>query len=104
VPLSAAGGAAAGLAPGSRVDVVASTGEGAAGRSAVVVADAEVLAVSAEAATAGVEMPTGSALLRVSSRAALRLTSALNFARDVRLLVRPAGERPGAAAGSPPPP
>jgi hypothetical protein len=70
-----------------------------------VVADAEVLAVSAEAATAGVEVPgTGSALLRVSSRAALRLTSSLNFARDVRLLVRPAGERPGGAAGSPPPP
>jgi Flp pilus assembly protein CpaB len=94
VPLAAAGGAAAGLAPGSRVDVVASTGEGAGGRSAVVVADAEVLAVGA----VGPDAPTpdgASALLRVSSSAALRLTHALDFARDVRLLVRPAGERIG---------
>ena len=41
VPLSAAGVA---LGPGARVDVVASTGEGLAGRTEVVVADAEVLA------------------------------------------------------------
>ena len=93
VPLSAAGGAAAGLAPGSRVDVAASSGEGAAARTAVVVSDAEVLAVGAEAAGA-VGTDGGSALLRVSARGALRLTSALNFARDVRLLVRPLGDAP----------
>ena len=94
VPLSAAGGAAAGLAPGSRVDVAASTGEGPAARTAIVVSDAEVLAVGAGADAAGVGGEAGSALLRVSARGALRLTSALNFARDVRLLVRPAGEAP----------
>ena len=44
VPLSAAGGG--GLVPGARVDVVASTGEGLAGSTAVVVGDAEVLAVA----------------------------------------------------------
>jgi Flp pilus assembly protein CpaB len=92
VPLAAAGGAAAALVPGSRVDVVASTGEGAGGRSAVVVADAEVIAVGAgtQADVSGAD--SGSALLRVSARDALRLASALNFARDVRLLVRPVGE------------
>jgi Flp pilus assembly protein CpaB len=91
VPLAAAGAAAAAILPGSRVDAVASTGEGPAGRSEVVVADAEVLAVGA--APEGLEtVEPGSVLLRVSARAALRLTEALNFAREVRLLVRPAAE------------
>jgi Flp pilus assembly protein CpaB len=96
VPLSAAGGAAAGLAPGSRVDVAASVGEGTGGRTTVVVSDAEVLAVGVgvDGAPAGVGTDAGAALLRVSAPAALRLTSALNFARDVRLLVRPVGAGP----------
>ena len=93
VPLSAAGGAAAGLAPGSRVDVAASSGEGAAARTAVVVSDAEVLAVGADPG-GGVGTEGASALLRVSAGGALRLTSALNFARDVRLLVRPLADSP----------
>ena len=96
VPVSAAGGAA-GLLPGARVDVVASTGEGPAGRTAVVVADAEVLAVSDPATSADVGA-AGEALLRVSSPQALRVTAALNFAREVRLLLRP-GDEVGPAAG-----
>lgn len=91
VPLSAAGGSAAGLSGGARVDVVASTGEGLTGTTTLVVADAEVLAVAAAAAGGGLES-SGEALLRVSSRQALRITAALNFAREVRLLVRPADE------------
>ncbi|WP_217913091.1 Flp pilus assembly protein CpaB [Miltoncostaea marina] len=91
VPLTAAGGAAAGLLPGARVDVVASTGEGAAGRTAVVVADAEVLAVVEATAPDGLAQPA-EALLRVSAAQALRITAAVNFAREVRLLARPAGE------------
>jgi Flp pilus assembly protein CpaB len=91
VPLSTAGGSAAGLVAGSRVDVVASTGEGLAGTSALVVADAEVLAVAAPAAD-DLAGGSGEALLRVSSPQALRVTAALNFAREVRLLVRPIGE------------
>lgn len=91
VPLSAAGGPAAGLVAGSRVDVVASTGEGPAGASALVVADAEVLAVAVPAAD-DLAGGSGEALLRVSSPQALRVTAALNFAREVRLLVRPADE------------
>lgn len=93
VPASAAGGFAASLVPGLRVDVVASTGEGAAGRTRVVVEDAEVLAVDTIALDSG--YPSASAptvMLRASSEDALRITAALNFARDVRLLVRPAGD------------
>lgn len=91
VPLSAAGGSAAGLAPGARVDVVASSGEGLAGTTALVVADAEVLAIAEPTAADGVET-SGEALLRVSSAQALRITAALNFAREVRLLARPLDE------------
>ena len=91
VPLAAAGGGAAGLVPGARVDVVASTGEGPAGRTAVVVADAEVLAVAESPAPDGIG-DTAQALLRVSAAQALRITAALNFSREVRLLARPADE------------
>ena len=92
VPLSAAGGVAAGIGAGARVDVVASTGEGPAGRTAMVVSDAEVLAVAEPASVDGQTVPGGEALLRVSSGQALRITAALNFAREVRLLVRPQDE------------
>ena len=92
VPLSAAGGLAAGLTTATRVDVVASTGEGPAGRTAMVVSDAEVLAVAEPASVDGQAVAGGEALLRVSSGQALRITAALNFAREVRLLVRPGDE------------
>lgn len=91
VPLSAAGGAASGLRPGVRVDVVASTGEGPAGRTALVVADAEVLAVASAAPADGLSV-SGDAILRATSRQALSITAALNFAREVRLLIRPPQE------------
>ena len=97
VPLSAAGGSAAGLVAGARVDVVASSGEGLTGKSALVVVDAEVLAIAQPASGDGLES-VGEALLRVSSTQALRITAALNFAREVRLLARPiseVGARPG---------
>ena len=79
------------LVPGARVDVVASTGEGLAGRTEVVVADAEVLATS-DGASTGDPMAGGEALLRVTAPQALRITEALNFAREVRLLARPPDE------------
>jgi Flp pilus assembly protein CpaB len=97
VPLSAAGAAAAGVRPGARVDVVASTGEGLAGRTALVVADAEVLGVGTPDAVDPAGAP-GEVVLRVRARHALRITAALNFAREVRLLVRPP-EEVGAAPG-----
>lgn len=93
VPVPAQPSAAAGqvLSPGTLVDVVASTGEGPAGRTRVVVAGAEVLAVDAPA-SGGTAEPGGVVLLRARSGDALRITAALNFSRDVRLLARPAGD------------
>lgn len=97
VPLSAAGAAAAGVRPGARVDVVASTGEGLTGRTALVVADAEVLGVATPDAVDPAGGP-GDVVLRVRTRQALGITAALNFAREVRLLIRPP-EEVGAAPG-----
>ncbi len=87
-PLSTAAGAAGALTPGVHVDVVASTGEGLTGRTRVVVSDAEVLAVT-EGVPGG---DGGEAILRVSAAQALTVTASLNFAREVRLLVRPHNE------------
>jgi len=91
VPLRAAGGPVAAPAPGSRVDVMASDGEGPAGRTRVIVADAEVLAI-----TPGTSGDTGDAgggvVLRLSANDALAVAHALDFAREVRIVARPAGE------------
>jgi Flp pilus assembly protein CpaB len=91
VPLRAAGGPVAAPAPGSRVDVIASDGEGPAGRTRVIVADAEVMAVtpgtSGEASDAG-----GGLVLRLTANDALAVARALDFAREVRVIARPAGE------------
>jgi Flp pilus assembly protein CpaB len=97
VPLEAS--AAAALAPGVRVDVIASAGEGLNGRSVVVASGAEVLAL--DAGGPGDDPAAGhraTVTLRVSLRTALRLSAALNFAREVRVLARPEGER-GSALG-----
>ncbi len=94
VPLSTAGAAGLGLVAGASVDVVASTGEGLTGTTALVVAGAEVLAVAVPTPDGGPDGP-GEALLRVSAAQALRVTAALNFAREVRLLARPADEARG---------
>jgi Flp pilus assembly protein CpaB len=100
VPVQAAGSAAAALRPGVLVDVVASTGEGVAGRTRVVVAAAEVLAVDGTVTDGfGQAAGGGSVLLRAGARDALVITAALNFARDVRLLPRPEAEGRGTAAG-----
>ncbi|MCC6832053.1 MAG: hypothetical protein IT200_11960 [Thermoleophilia bacterium] len=96
VPAQAAGAAATALEPGTRVDVVASSGEGPAGRTRVIVAGAEVLAVDQGADGGFGEAPTvGAVLLRAGARDALLITAALNFAREVRLLARPDDEGPG---------
>lgn len=87
VPMALAGAAANALRPGLRVDIVASSGEGLTGRSRVVVANVEVLQIGTGAREGDPQEAT--ALLRVSARQALRVTEALDFARGVRLVIRP---------------
>ena len=96
-----------GLTPGARVDVLVSTEAGAGGgRTVMALAGAEVLRIDAagrsyadvegaEAAPAG---PTALATLRVTVRQAIYLTAADNFAREIRLLARPPGDRSAAGA------
>ncbi|HET8822388.1 MAG TPA: Flp pilus assembly protein CpaB [Thermoleophilaceae bacterium] len=94
----------AGVAPGARVDVLVSTEPGAdGGRTTVALSGAELLAIAPggaygadsgrEDAVAGPVGPTALATLRVTLRQAVYLTEADNFARELRLLARPAGER-----------
>jgi pilus assembly protein CpaB len=103
VTVEVSGGAAlAGLAAGARVDVLVSTESGAGGgRTTMALAGAELLrsgepaggaypgSDAAEPSTG----PTSLATLRVSIRQAIYLTAADNFAREIRLLPRPPGER-----------
>jgi len=92
VPLSAAGAAAAILVPGALVDVVATPAE-AAPSARVVVAGAEVLAITSVSSADESGSATGGAvLLRARSRDALRLSVALDLGRGVRLLPRPFAE------------
>jgi pilus assembly protein CpaB len=77
--------------PGARVDVLVTTGrDGGAGRTNLALQDVQLL---------GVRPGTGQqsdhlvATLRVTVRQAVYLTAAQNFAQEVRLLPRPAGDR-----------
>jgi pilus assembly protein CpaB len=105
VTVEVAGGiAAAGLAPGARVDVLVSTETGAGGgggRTVMALAGAVLLRVgesgggayadpdNADPPPAG---PTALATLRVTVRQAIYLTAADNFAGEIRLLARPPGD------------
>jgi pilus assembly protein CpaB len=110
---------AAGLAVGSRVDVLVSTESGAGGgRTLMALAGAELLGLGpglgsedgygdpgtegedAGGAAAGGSLgrPTTLATLRVTLRQAVYLTAADNFAREIRLLARPPGDRSAAGA------
>jgi pilus assembly protein CpaB len=101
--VSVAGGEALSrsAAPGGRVDVLVSTESGSGrGRSFLAMEDVELMAFRAgtgETATGGGDSqrraPTGVATLRVTLRQAIYLTAAENFAREVRLLPRPPGDR-----------
>ena len=97
---------AAGLAVGARVDVLVSTESGAGGgRTLVALAGVELLRLEPGPSGAvppdgsGAAVPTALATLRVTLRQAVYLTAADNFAREIRLLTRPPGDRsaPGAA-------
>jgi pilus assembly protein CpaB len=96
------GGALAGAAPGAHVDAIVSTerNEGA-GRTFVALEDVELLGLRGGTGAAGLDGEAGSAgtaatalaTLRVTLRQAVYLTAAENFGREVRLLVRPPGDR-----------
>ena len=81
-----------------RVDVVITTeGRSGRGRTFVALEDVELVAArparAAEAADADGTPADTVATLRVGARAAVFLTAAQNFARELRLLARPAGDR-----------
>jgi pilus assembly protein CpaB len=93
------------------VDVLVSTEPGAGGGGTVLaLAGAELLRVSAssgeyadpDAPPDASSAPTALATLRVTLRQAVYLTAADNFAREIRLLARPPGDRsrPGVAVAS----
>jgi len=91
LPLKALGAAASAPAPGARVDVLASDGEGLAGRTRVVVSGAEVLSIMRDGLSRG-DGSGDAVLLRVTVEQALEVTRALDFAREVRVVGRPASE------------
>jgi len=107
VEVAVAGGGALGegVAPGARVDVLVSTEprEGPA-RTLLALEDVELLDLRAAAAEGGdlagtesgegaAATASGLATLRVTLRQAVYLAAAQNFAREVRLLPRPPGDR-----------
>jgi pilus assembly protein CpaB len=83
--------------PGARVDVLVTTGRnGSPGRTRLALQDIQLLAARPAADdNAGKLVAT----LRVTVRQAVYLTAAQNFAQEVRLLPRPAGDRSGSPAG-----
>ena len=92
---------------GTRVDVlVSSEPGGSGGRTFVALADVELLALRDDPAAAAYgaaeeeapQGPSALATLRVSLRQAVYLTAADNFGREIRLLVRPPGDRTKAGA------
>ena len=100
--LRVAGGAALGSAagPGARVDVLVTTDpRTGAGRTFVALEDVELLDLAAGADGPGSDgegaaaRADARATLRVTARQAVYLTAAESFAREIRLLPRPAGDR-----------
>lgn len=106
----AGGDALAGAEPGSTVDVLVSTeGHEGAGRSFLALESVELLDLRPGAGGSGSDengggsepasregaaaTATATATLRVTTKQAVYLTAAQNFAREVRLLPRPPGDR-----------
>jgi len=92
---------AAGLAAGSRVDVLVSTESTAgAGRTLMALAGAELLGLEAgpTAAASGERTGASGPTALATLRQAVYLTASDNFAREIRLLARPPGDRSAAGA------
>ncbi len=94
-------GAADGVGPGARVDVlVTRDGRGdASGRTVLALEDVEVVGAAPAGGPPGEEGPKLAVTLRVTLRQAVYLAAAQTFARDVRVLPRAAGDRRRGAAG-----
>lgn len=97
IAVAGVGGAAGGLEPGARVDVLVTSDDGrGGGRTWVALQDVELLALrDAGEAEGAAEAPGARALatLRVAAADAAFLVAAQSFAREVRLLARPPGDR-----------
>ncbi|MEX2196863.1 MAG: RcpC/CpaB family pilus assembly protein [Thermoleophilaceae bacterium] len=98
IAVAGAGGRAAGAVPGARVDVLVTTEDGpGGGRTYVALEDVELLdlhdAEPGDASPEGAAAPRALATLRVAAADAAFLVAAQSFAREVRLLARPPGDR-----------
>ena len=110
VAVAGAGALGEGAVPGTRVDVLVSTEARAGpGRTLLALEDVELLDVGAGgggASPVGGEgaaaTASGVAVLRVTLDQAVYLTAAQNFAREVRILARPPGDRSRAGRRSVP--
>jgi len=98
----AGGGALATAEPGARADVLVTSGrEDGAGRTFVALENVELLGlrsvsgeeIATEPAGEGAAAPSALATLRVTARQAVYLIAAANFAQEIRLLLRPPGDR-----------
>ena len=95
VVIAVAGAASLGesLQPGTHVDVLITTDRGSGpGRTYVALQNAELVALSS-APAGSADAGRATAALRVSLRQAVLLTAAQNFARELRLVPRPEGDR-----------
>ena len=105
VEVAVAGGSAlTGVPPGARVDVLVSSEPGSAGgRTVLALEGVELLGTGPPGGGGGeggtAATATARATLRVTVRQAVYLAAAENYAREVRLLVRPPGDR-GRAGGA----
>ncbi len=96
VEIAVAGAGALGdaLQPGAHVDVLITSDRGGGpGRTYLALQDAELIAFASAGGAGGGETPGATAALRVSLRQAVLLTAAQNFARELRLVPRPEGDR-----------
>jgi pilus assembly protein CpaB len=93
VAVAGSGSLGESLQPGAHVDVLITTDRGSGGgRTYLALQDAELVAYS-HGSAATTEAARATAALRVSLRQAVLLTAAQNFARELRLVPRPDGDR-----------